>query len=126
MSADAKASSPCPCKVVIVDGHRAVRELLSRALTGRSRAPIRSPAWATAARKPWTLCRRLQPDLLVLEMVLPGGCGLDVLERLRQEQPEIRVVFFTGCEQRALFAQAVGWARADTCSRADRSPCWSK
>ena len=54
------------------------------------------------------LCQRLLPDVLVLEMVLPDGSGVDVLARTRRQWPEIRVVFFTGCEQISLVAQAVG------------------
>jgi DNA-binding NarL/FixJ family response regulator len=39
---------------------------------------------------------RVRPDVLVLDLALPGLDGLEVLQRLRDEFPRMRVVVFSG------------------------------
>ena len=53
------------------------------------------------------LCLRLQPDLLLLDLMLPDFNGAEVLAQLRGQMNELRVVFFSGCVQKPLIAQAV-------------------
>ncbi len=53
------------------------------------------------------LCVRHAPDLLVLDVVLPGFNGVEVLSRLRRRVRGLRVVFFSGCTQEQLIAQAI-------------------
>ena len=36
------------------------------------------------------------PDVVVLDVLMPGMSGLDVLQRIRQEYPQIRVILLTG------------------------------
>ncbi len=36
------------------------------------------------------------PHIMVLDVMMPGMKGLDVLERVRQEHPEVRVILLTG------------------------------
>lgn len=39
--------------------------------------------------------RRLQPDVVVLDIQMPGGSGFDVLEVIKRERPATKVVIFT-------------------------------
>ena len=96
------------CRVVIVDDHQAVRELLRDALVQGAHFHYEVAGLGGSKKEALELCRRLQPDLLILEMILPDGSGTDVVDRLRRERPGQRVVFFTGCEQVSLVAQAIG------------------
>jgi len=36
-----------------------------------------------------------QPQLVILDLQMPGGSGLGVLQQIKQERPETRVVIFT-------------------------------
>lgn len=38
---------------------------------------------------------RLKPDLLLLDLQMPGGTGMDVLRRLRAEKSDLKVVLLT-------------------------------
>ncbi len=53
------------------------------------------------------VCLALRPDLVVLDVVLPGFNGVEVLTQLRQKVRGLRVVFFSGCLQEQLIARAV-------------------
>jgi len=41
------------------------------------------------------LCRKCPPDLLLLDLQLPGLDGLELAELLQREQPDIRVMALT-------------------------------
>jgi DNA-binding NarL/FixJ family response regulator len=51
--------------------------------------------------------RRLQPDVLVLDLMLPGLGGLEITRRVRQEQPQTQVVILSMHANVAYVAEAV-------------------
>ncbi len=62
------------------------------------------------------LTRQLNPDILLLDIVMPGpdGGSIEVVRRLKQTQPEVRVLFLTlhedvGLMREALQAGAAGY-----------------
>ncbi len=93
--------------MVVVDDHRAVRELLVSSL--RQSGPVEYEVIAEGGTGPEAvdLCVKHRPDLLVLDVVLPDFNGVEVLSRLRRRVRGLRVVFFSGCTQEQLIAQAV-------------------
>ena len=94
-------------KVVIVDDHRAICELLSSVFAGQK--PVRHTVVGQGAtgREAIELCLRLRPDMLLLDLMLPDFNGAEVLTQLRGHLGGLRVVFFSGCVQKPLIAQAV-------------------
>lgn len=52
-------------------------------------------------------CRRLRPDVLVLDLVLPGLHGFEVVRRLRQEKSWIKILVLTGSDERGAELEAV-------------------
>jgi DNA-binding NarL/FixJ family response regulator len=52
-------------------------------------------------------CLAARPDLIVLDVVLPGFNGVEVLAQLRRKLRRLRVVFFSGCLQEQLISRAV-------------------
>jgi len=42
-----------------------------------------------------TAFRRFLPDVVVLDLQMPGGSGWDVLETIKKERPQTRVAIFT-------------------------------
>ena len=67
---------------------RQIREALAR--TGRHAVAAGSPAEAEAA----VADRHL--DLLITDVVLPGGTGLELAAKLRTGRPALPVVYVTG------------------------------
>src|SRR5579875_3036366 len=50
---------------------------------------------------------REQPDVVVLDLSLPDGEGLDVFRRVRAARPHVPIVILSGRDDEALAAQAV-------------------
>ncbi len=94
-------------KVVIVDDHLAVCELLSSLLTRQKPARYRVVGQGGTGREAIELCLKLRPDVLLLDLMLPDFNGVEVLTQLRGQMNDLRVVFFSGCVQKPLVAQAV-------------------
>ena len=94
-------------RVVVVDDHRAVRELLVSSLRQFGPAGYEVGAEGGAGQEAVDLCVAHRPDLLVLDVVLPGFSGVEVLHQVRRRMRGLRVVFFSGCTQEQLIAQAV-------------------
>ena len=95
-----------PTRLVVVDDHRAVRELLVSSLN-RPGTSYEIVAEGGTGQEAVDLCTRHAPDLLVLDVVLPGFNGVEVLGRLRRLRRRLHVVFFSGCTQEQLIAQAI-------------------
>ena len=93
--------------MVVVDDHQAVRELLSTIIVRRSTRTLKVVGEAGTGPEAIEVCKKLRPDLLILDMFLPGLNGVEVLLTLRKYYRGLRVIFFSGCVQEALIAQAV-------------------
>jgi len=39
--------------------------------------------------------RRLHPDVVILDLQMPSGSGINMLEAIKKEQPRIKVIVFT-------------------------------
>ncbi|MCG8690607.1 MAG: sigma-54 dependent transcriptional regulator [Minwuiales bacterium] len=62
---------------------------------------------ATDARSGLTLFQRERPALTIVDYKLGGECGLDVLCRIREENPEAKVVVMTGHGDIAVAVEAM-------------------
>ncbi|MPQ96446.1 response regulator [Modestobacter sp. I12A-02628] len=92
-------------RVVVVDDHPIVRDGL-RALFGTVADidVVGEAADAEGALREVTL---LRPDVLLLDVHMPGGTGLAALPRLRAAGPETRVLLLTMDDDAETVAQAV-------------------
>jgi two-component system NarL family response regulator len=81
--------------VVVVDDAELFRTGLAAAL---ARAGFTVAGEARDAETAVTLCDRLQPDLVVLDILMPGLSGLDVVEKIRASSPSSKVVMLSASE----------------------------
>jgi DNA-binding NarL/FixJ family response regulator len=77
-------------RVVLCDDHAIVRAGI-RALLERE-SDISIVAEAASGHEAVTLVQKLQPDLLLLDLSMPSGNGLDAIARIRQVAPRCRVL----------------------------------
>ena len=80
-----------PIRVLTVDDEPSLIELLSMAMRYEGWEVSTAQDGATAVR----VAREVKPDALVLDMMLPDFDGLEVMRRIRAEQPDVPVVFLT-------------------------------
>lgn len=58
-------------------------------------APIQLIGEAHDAREATEAIRRLKPDVVILDIHMPGGNGIDVLRSIKQEAPATLVLMLT-------------------------------
>lgn len=85
-------------KVLIVDDHPIVRSGLSAELAKASDiSVVGEAADGDAAIE---MARECAPDLILLDIALPGKNGLEVLKQLQAEMPHIRVLILSAFSER--------------------------
>jgi DNA-binding NarL/FixJ family response regulator len=97
--------------VLLVDDHDLIRQGLSRAFERQADFTVVGEAGSVA--EALTLARSLQPEVVVSDVRLPDGTGLDIVRALRQARPDVGLVVLTmyaGDEQ--LFAALEAGASA--------------
>jgi DNA-binding NarL/FixJ family response regulator len=92
-------------KVVVADDHRLVLEGLRLAL-GAERG-IELVAETSEGHKVLPLVARTRPDVVLLDVRMPGMDGLAVLERLRARYPEVKVVMLSGANDVQVIQEAL-------------------
>jgi len=80
-------------KVFIVDDSILIRERLTGVIHELPFAEIVGNAGDM--RQALEGIERLRPDVVLLDIRLPGGSGLDILQTIRTSYPEIKVVILT-------------------------------
>ena len=88
------------CSVLVVDDEPSVRSVLSKTLGGQG-VQVRQASCGEEALA--QLKDPLQiPDLVILDLTMPGLGGLETLERIRREQPQLPVLLSSGYPEEAL------------------------
>ncbi|MHB8511930.1 MAG: response regulator [Actinomycetota bacterium] len=92
-------------RVVIVDDHALVRQSIARVV--ESTEGFNVVAQAGTPDEGAIAVVQYRPDLVILDVGLPGRSGLELAASLKAESPGLRVLFLTMHEDEATIAQAV-------------------
>ena len=104
-------------RILIADDHLIIRQGIRLILeTGEDFELVGEAADGAEALR---LCRELHPDVVLMDLRMPGMDGITAIERLRIEMPEIGVVILTTFNEddlmrRGLRAGAKGYLLKDT------------
>ena len=90
---DPDSSGTRPLSLLIVDDHEVVRQGLA-ALLGR-RPEFQVVAEAGTVAEAVAAARKFRPDLVVMDVRLPDGSGIEACREIRAEMPDTRVVMLT-------------------------------
>ncbi len=80
-----------PIRVLAVDDESSLTELLSMAMRYEGWQVTTAGSGSDAVRA----ARETRPDAIVLDMMLPDFDGLEVMRRIRSEDPDVPVIFLT-------------------------------
>jgi two-component system, NarL family, response regulator DevR len=91
--------------LLIIDDHEMVREGLKAMLTTEPDFEIVGDA--ANAEQAFELIERLHPDVILLDIRLPGMSGIDVCRTVMEHYPETAVIILTTFSDEALVAQCI-------------------
>lgn len=105
-----------PIRVMIVDDHAVVRGGLKFFLLGFDDLELAGEA--EDGEEALRLCDQLHPDVILMDMMMPGIDGAAATQAIRQRYPQVQVIALTGFKeqdlvQRALQAGAIGYLLKD-------------
>ncbi len=93
VAADARAAADLPPqRVLLVDDNTALRQALAYALALQGHV-VKTSADVGRAQE---LLRQEIFDIIVTDILLPDGNGVELVKDARQVQPEIRVIYISG------------------------------
>ena len=90
-------------KVVIIEDQTAVREMIAQIV--RSEPGFEVVAECGDGQSAMEVCLQHQPDFVILDVLLPGMHGAEVLRRLSKQLKKTRVLVFSGYEDAALLRE---------------------
>ena len=80
-----------PIRILAVDDETSLTELLSMAMRYEGWQVTTAGSGIEAVKA----AREVRPDAIVLDMMLPDFDGLEVMRRVRAEDPDVPVIFLT-------------------------------
>lgn len=116
-----RKSRPGVIRVALADDHRILRTSLAIYLD--ETADIEVVGEADNGSQALDIVSEKRPDVLLLDLNMPGTSGLDILPRLRESWPDVKVLVLTGRDEdayimRALRAGAHGYVLKTTSEQA--------
>jgi len=92
-------------RVVVVDDHASIRQMLGIVMAREG--PYEMVGEAGTGFEALKVCRKLKPQLVILDLILPELNGLEVLRALRADMRDVRCLVYSGTQDRRLIVEAM-------------------
>jgi DNA-binding NtrC family response regulator len=93
MNRSAQMSSSSSLSILLVDDETELLREIALYLKRRGHQVVHATSFTTGAA---LIDDAVDPDVLITDVRMPGGCGLDLARRARTRHPRCRVVVMTG------------------------------
>lgn len=90
--------------ILIADDHALVRRGLQVLIEGEAGFEVMGEA--DSSEETLRLARELQPDILLLDISMPGRGGIEITRQLHLSQPDLRILILTAHEDDSLVREA--------------------
>lgn len=94
-----------PIRVLIVDDHAMLRRGLKFFLKGFD--DLELVGEVSCAKEAISLCAEIQPDVVLMDMVMPDMNGAEATRILRDAHPDLQVIALTSFQEQDLVEQAL-------------------
>lgn len=94
-----------PIRVMIVDDHDMVRSGLKSFL--RAFDDLEMVGEASSGEQAISLCAEVEPDVILMDMVMPGMDGAETTRHIRQHNPRIQIIALTVFQEGDLVERAI-------------------
>jgi NarL family two-component system response regulator LiaR len=92
-------------RILIVDDHAVVREGLKALINGKPDMEVAGEA--RDGEEAVLTVRALQPDVILMDLMMPRKSGLEAIQEIRQENPEARILVLTSFAEEDQILSAV-------------------
>ena len=82
-----------PLRILLVDDHPVVREGYRRMLERHDGFQV--CAEAGDAKQAYRACKAERPDVVVMDLALPGASGIEAVRHIRQRDKDVRILIFS-------------------------------
>ena len=94
-----------PIRVMIVDDHTMVRRGLATFL--KSQADLELVAEANNGQEALRVCEGIQPDVILMDLVMPKMDGPTATRIIRERWPQVQVIALTSFQEKSLVREAL-------------------
>ena len=98
-------SASNPIRVMIVDDHSMVRRGLSTIF--RIKADLELVGEASNGREALDVCDQVQPDVVLMDLVMPEMSGAEATQAIRTRWPHVQVIALTSFQEKDLVRGAL-------------------
>ena len=99
-------TNPVKIKVLIVDDHAIMREGLRTLLSGRGGMDVVGEA--SNGMEALSQAQLLDPDVVVLDISMPGMNGIETARRMAESNPRVKIVALSAHTDRRFVAEMLG------------------
>ncbi len=83
-----------PIRVILIDDHRSIHEIVSSLLS--TAGDISLVAQGSNGDEAVRLCEEFHPDLILMDVVMPGMDGVAAARAIREKFPAVRILVLSG------------------------------
>ena len=98
-------SEPNPIRVLIVDDHSMVRTGLATFI--RTKADLELLGEARDGRQALHLCEELEPDVILMDLVMPRMDGVAATRAIRERWPQVQIIALTSFKDKDMVQDAL-------------------
>ena len=98
-------SASNPIRIMIVDDHAMVRRGLAAFL--KSKADLELVGEASNGEQALHVCEKVQPDIVLMDLVMPRMDGTAATRAIRERWPHVQVIALTSFQEKKLVREAL-------------------